>query len=265
MYRELVRTLRRRTRSRKDRREPQAARSAKRQATEWCERHTIDATAALMRLTGRSDHQAFEILFADELRRAREVAASCPEPMGGPGNLDLIYHLAEHLEARRIIETGVAYGWSSLAFLLSIGKRQGHLVSSDMPYVLGASESYVGIAVPPELRAHWTLLRYPDRDSLPRAFDLLPEIDMCHYDSDKQPEGREWAYPKLWRRLRPGGVLISDDVGDNLAFRNFTATVGAEPLIVATEAGVGRYTPSAGPARAERRERTKYVGLLVKA
>ncbi len=55
--------------------------------------------------------------------------------MGGPGDLQLL-HAAVYLSgAKRIIETGVAYGWSSLAILSAIEKRpEAKLVSVDMPY-----------------------------------------------------------------------------------------------------------------------------------
>ena len=46
-------------------------------------------------------------------------------------------------------------------------------------------------------------------------------IDFCHYDSDKSYYGRTYAYPLLWKSLSPGGVFISDDIQDNLAFKEF--------------------------------------------
>jgi hypothetical protein len=75
-----------------------------------------------------------------------------------------------------------------------------------------------------------------DRQGIPRALTQLDgTIDMCHYDSDKTYSGRRWAYSVLWTALRSGGLLISDDVGDNLAFREFSDALGVSPLVVRAE------------------------------
>lgn len=34
--------------------------------------------------------------------------------------------------------------------------------------------------------------------------------------------------------LQPGGFFVSDDVGDNVAFRDFAEAVGVEPVVVHT-------------------------------
>lgn len=78
----------------------------------------------------------------------------------------------------------------------------------------------------------------------------MSEIDLCHYDSDKSYEGRAWAYPLLWKHLRSGGLMISDDIGDNTAFRDFAAECEVEPVVILA-AGSG----GAG---------SRYVGILVK-
>ena len=61
---------------------------------------------------------------------------------------------------------------------------------------------------------------------------------MCHYDSDKSYEGRMWAYPLLWGALEIGGIFMSDDIGDNLAFRDFARQVAAEPIVASFD---GKY------------------------
>jgi len=57
---------------------------------------------------------------------------------------------------------------------------------------------------------------------------------MCHYDSDKSYEGKIWALPRLWKRIKSGGVLICDDANDNLAFRDFCNEQTIEPIIAKT-------------------------------
>jgi predicted O-methyltransferase YrrM len=137
--------------------------------------------------------------YPDLFARCDEIARSCPARMGGAANLDLLYALSEHLQALRVVETGVSYGWSSLALLLSLRKRAGaRLISTDLPYPNEPEvERYTGCLVPQELHDQWTLLRMADRDGLPQVLGLFSEIDLCHYDSDKSYAGRMWAYPLL--------------------------------------------------------------------
>jgi predicted O-methyltransferase YrrM len=155
-----------------------------------------------------------------------------------------LYQLADHCQARRVIETGVAYGWSSLALLLSLKKRNGLLVSTDLPYPGLDNDPYVGCVVPDDLRENWKLLRGPDRQRVPEAIKLVGTLDLCHYDSDKSYPGRMWTYPRLWEALCSGGLFISDDIGDNMGFADFARSVAIEPIVV--------------------RSSEKYIGILVK-
>ncbi|MCX7426235.1 MAG: class I SAM-dependent methyltransferase [Planctomycetia bacterium] len=190
--------------------------------------------------------------FKESFALADANAKRCPVEMGGPGCLDLIYWTAEWLQAMRVIETGTAYGWSSLAVLLSLKNREGsRLISTDRPYLGRDNDPYVGCVVPDDLRSHWQILRQADREALPKALAQLPLIDLCHYDSDKSVGGRRWAYPRLWKALRHGGCFLSDDISDNLAFRDFCRQVAVEPIIVRV------------PDPFFRGE--KYVGVLIKA
>jgi predicted O-methyltransferase YrrM len=225
--------------------QPQNRPEDRAQAMAWCEHQAVERDVALRQVIGTEAFPAFEEQFRDVLEASRRVTNQISIPMGGAGDMELLYQLAEHLQATRVIETGVAFGWSSLAILLSLRNRpDAKLVSTDLAYPGRNSEQYVGCAVPLELQTGWIIVPYPDRQALPRALKLLPQIDLCHYDSDKTHEGRDWAYPRLWRALRSGGMLVSDDIGDNLAFRDFCAQIGQTPMIY--------------------RYKSKYIGLMVK-
>ncbi|MDQ3340890.1 MAG: class I SAM-dependent methyltransferase [Myxococcota bacterium] len=221
-----------------------------RDATARCASLQVDPQTALTQILGHRPPPVDELL-REELARARATLQELPVKMHGAGNLDLIYHLAEYVEATRAIETGVSAGWSSLAFLLSLAKRGGKLASTDMPYPGSTKEAarYVGAVVPDELRAHWKLIPEPDGTALPKALAGLPEIDICHYDSDKSYDGRMWAYRLLWRALRPGGVMISDDIDDNFGFFHFCGEVQQRAVVVRVDATKGH----------------KYIGIVFKA
>ena len=222
-----------------------------RDAVRACERAWVDPQTALRSITGKTDVATFHELFPRELAAANETLRQAPVTLHGAGNLDLIYGLTEHVAATRALETGVSAGWSSLAFLLSLrNRRDAKLVSTDMPYPGSAKDAarYVGCVVPDGLRTMWRRIDEPDRTALPKALALHPELDICHYDSDKSYDGRMWAYRQLWRALRPNGVFMSDDIDDNLGFFHFCGEAGRQPIVVRVAATDG----------------FKYVGIVIK-
>jgi predicted O-methyltransferase YrrM len=222
---------------------------AAREAVHWCEGRAITTTDAIAKLFKTKMAEAICEKFKDVFAEAQKAVQTCPVRMGGAANLDLLYEIAENTGAKKVVETGVAYGWSSLALLLSLTTRENSmLVSTDMPYIDRNSIEHIGCVVPDQLRSCWKVITGPDRFALPQALEKLPSIDLCHYDSDKSYKGRIWAYNLLWKALKPGGYFISDDIGDNLAFRDFCKQIEKEPVIVQS------------PAEASR----KYVGILVK-
>jgi predicted O-methyltransferase YrrM len=148
--------------------------------------------------------------------------------MGGAADVDLLFDIVRLTGATKVIETGVAYGWSSFAILhaMSInyetGASRGELFSVDMPYPNRGNDQFVGIVVPDRYRQGWTLFREPDRLGLLKAIEASGgHIDLCHYDSDKNWWGRAYAFPIMWDALRSGGVFISDDIQDNFFFSHF--------------------------------------------
>jgi len=216
------------------------------ESQQLCSSVSTNTEEAIKKLTGQTNLTPTNQLFTNHFENAQKIQNKCPVDMGGAGNLDLLYWCAEYLKASKVIETGVAYGWSSMAILLSlVGRENSRLVSTDMPYPDRNNAEYVGCVVPDEIRNDWKIMRGPDRQSLPKSIDMLESIDMCHYDSDKSYQGRMWAYPKLWESLRPGGFFISDDIGDNMAFFDFAKKIACKPIIVEKD--------------------KKYMGIIVKS
>jgi len=75
-------------------------------------------------------------------------------------------------------------------------------------------------------------------------------VEFIHHGSDKSYESRAASYRRLWPHLREGGVLMSDDIGDNTVFPDFAAEVDHEPHVV--------HAPGAASAG------SRYVGLIRK-
>ena len=201
---------------------------------QWAESKAVSQDVAIEKLFGLK-MRSFETLFPEELKLALEKEKECPIKMGGAGALELIYHACEFTQAKNMIETGVAYGWSSFAALLSLEKRNGTLYSSDMPYLGQDGDQYVGYIVPENLKTNWKLFRHADKESLPKIFGEENSMDVVHYDSDKSYEGRTWAYHQLYKHLREGGVFISDDIGDNSAYQDFCEEMRINSMIVEFE------------------------------
>ncbi len=207
----------------------------RREAVTWCRARAVGVTEAIARITGSPMPESVRTKFRDALSAARQAASRCPVKMGGATDLDLLYWLIERRQAKKVVETGVGYGWSSLVILLSLAQRKNALlVSSDRPYPERENDAYVGCIVPTGLRPHWRIIRYADREAIPKALRLLRSVDVCHYDSDKSYAAKRWTYARLWEALRPGGYFIADDIEDDLAFHDFCREVGAEPIVAQT-------------------------------
>lgn len=209
-----------------------SATKGKSEAENWCADLAISQDEAIKLITGKEDFVRIETQFKDILEQAKKTESRVPVKMGGAGALDLIFNLCEFTDAKNALETGVAYGWSSLAALLSLSKRNGTLYSSDMPYLGKDNDVYVGSIVPENLKTNWQLFRYADRESLPKIFKEQNEFDFVHYDSDKTYNGRTWAYSILWEKLRNGGIFMSDDIADNAAFMDYCIQNNRSPVIV---------------------------------
>jgi len=208
------------------------------EALDICNKKAISEFKAISKLTGIAVEELKDIrgLYTSIFKAAEERSEQVPVEMGGPGAINLLYYLMMHFKPSNTLETGVAYGWSSLAMLLAKNEyKTGKLYSIDMPYVNMKNEIYVGIVVPEYLKDNWILIRKADRSGIPAVIKRVKTLDMCHYDSDKSYFGRSWAYPLLWRALRKNCLLISDDIQDNIAFFEFCKKTNREPVIVESQ------------------------------
>tara|TARA_B100000963_G_C22635593_1_gene677428 strand:+ start:3667 stop:4452 length:786 start_codon:yes stop_codon:yes gene_type:complete len=199
----------------------------------WCLKNSIENEKAIELICGSNDFKKVNDEHKDIFSEAVIKVKNCPVKMGGSGNIDLLFNLCEHFKVRNVLETGVAYGWSSLSILLSISKRDNYkLISTDMPYPGLNNSKYVGLVVPEYLKKNWKLIRESDSIGLPKVLKNETNFDLCHYDSDKYYEGRMWAYPKLWKALKKGGLLVSDDIENNNAFKHFSESLNKQPYII---------------------------------
>jgi len=193
------------------------------EATAWAAARAVSVDEALVNLGIIDAGISAKVMPNSLLEEATALAEKSEIKMGGPGDLNLLHAIVSGSKPKRIIETGVAYGWSSLAILSALEGNEGaRLVSVDMPYPKMNNEAFVGIVVSERFRNAWTLVREPDRQGIEKAVQIFSnEIDLCHYDSDKSWWGRQYGFKWLWEALKPGGIFISDDIQDNMAFAEF--------------------------------------------
>ena len=186
----------------------------------WCEENLISYEQCMTKLGFRLIKE--EVFSSDHLKKVKRKIEASESDFGGQGHIFLLYGVCENIESIKVLETGVAYGWSSAAILSSISKRSGKLISVDMPMIKQTDYHLIGTAVHEDLKGNWELLREPDRHGLNKAIKKHNySYDLAHYDSDKSYYGRKWAQPLIWQYLRKGGIFISDDIEDNSAFREF--------------------------------------------
>jgi caffeoyl-CoA O-methyltransferase len=158
-----------------------------------------------------SDYVLAHCTPADDL--LRELAAETREAFGDAAGMQVSHDEGELLTlltrltgARRAVEVGVFTGYSSICIARGMS-ADGHLLACDV------SEQYTSLA-----RRYWKRAGLEDRIELRiapaletlRALPADPVLDLAFIDADKR--GYPLYYEELVTRLRPGGLLILDNV-----------------------------------------------------
>ena len=204
---------------------------------DWCNKKSISVPELFEKLS--FDYNGNSALSDEYILKVQKVIDSSNANFGGKGHINLLYNLSESISAVNCIETGVAYGWSSESLLRSITKRDGKLISIDMPMIGQTDYHLIGCAVSKDMTSSWKLIKEPDRNGLIKAIEQFNnKLDLIHYDSDKTYYGRIWSQPIIYDALRKGGLFISDDIECNSAFREFATSNNLDYFVVKFE---GRY------------------------
>ncbi len=185
---------------------------------------------AVMRATGmnreavhRVKHE-FDSLVAPDITNAirinRDVSSFNP--------LRELYSLARLIDAEVIIETGVASGFSSAAFLGALATNgNGRLYSIELP-----NRPKVGWAVPERFHSMWDLRLGPSVELLGPLLEEIGSVDIFMHDSDHSYENMMFEFTVAWPRIRSGGLLVSDDIHWNNAFFDFCRSVHRYPIFL---------------------------------
>jgi len=145
--------------------------------------------------------------------------------------LTLAYVLCRLLRPQAVVETGVAYGFTSAAILAALAENgAGRLLSVDLPHLHLRAGQVVGAAVAPQLRDRWKLSFGPSRRVLPGVLADAGEVGLFVQDGSHLTAGQLYDYRTAWPHIAPGGVLLTDDIGP--AFELFAWEVGVAGVLV---------------------------------
>ncbi len=153
-----------------------------------------------------------------------------------------LYAIVRAVRPSVMVETGGTPG-KSTAFILRAMERNGagQLYTIDLPPqttaggVLARRESWhqalpagaaSGWIVPDSLRPRHTALLGKSTDHLPLLLAKLETIGIFLHDSDHSYENMMWEFETAWPAIKPGGLLLSDDVLDNTSFFDFCGNKG---------------------------------------
>jgi predicted O-methyltransferase YrrM len=162
-----------------------------------------------------------------------------------------LYAVMRTVKPRLAVETGVANGFSTAFSLLALqANGEGELHSIDLPREIGREQapgtfyegkgragippgSEPGWLVPEDLKERWNLILGRSQEELPPLLDRLGTIDSFMHDSEHSFDCMWFEYSQAWPALRPGGVLVSDDVNTTDAFFRFAGQEEREPIKLA--------------------------------
>jgi Methyltransferase domain len=154
---------------------------------------------------------------------------------GDSGLARAAWCLTSHLEPLAVVETGVARGFTTRMVLQALADGgAGRLYSIDLPPPLERRriDTEIAAAVPHRLRGWWTLVEGSSRRRLPGLLEQLGTIDLFIHDSRHTHRNISFELSLAWEALRPGGVLLADDVHCNTAFAECVSRFGAPPALV---------------------------------
>lgn len=157
---------------------------------------------------------------------------------GEPGFARAVWCVVRHLQPRTIVETGVARGITTRVALEALeANGEGHLWSIDLPPARAPQlHDQIGIAVSDSLRHRWTYVRGSSRHRLPGLLADGQQIDLFIHDSKHTKRNLLFELDRAWAAMRPGGVVLADDIDLNCGFHHFQAAQRSSATLLACHA-----------------------------
>lgn len=117
-----------------------------------------------------------------------------------------LYQLLRHANPQHVVEVGTSNGYSTLWLALALRDRAGSITSLD---ILPAKQQQAAAQLQDFALAHKVTLRCEDAGGYLSA-QADSSVDMLFLDADRSCYAAYW--PALCRVLRPGGLIVVDNV-----------------------------------------------------
>jgi methyltransferase family protein len=189
----------------------------------------LESTALLERF-GVPANDPREFLQIHDQLSAR--ARSLPPPQSFPWSWGInaqtgliLDHLVRKLRPGNVVETGTGNGYSTMVLLGALGS-QGSMDTFDLVY---RRQSLIPDPPPPALHPHEGDVRHSS-DFL----RMLGQAGLFHHDSDHGYRHMRWELETAYRLMRPGSVIVADDVNVSYAFLDFCAQHRLVPEVLLT-------------------------------
>lgn len=164
----------------------------------------------------------------------------------------VIYLLVRTYKPKIMFETGVFDGLSSMLILKAMEDNQkGCLISFDIPPrepIKHSTNMMVfthlpknfksGWVVPTDLKHRWELHLGDTKKILPHTLEKHKKIDIFLHDSLHTYDHMYWEYATSWLCIKKKGILLSDDVYFNNAFRDFSTEISRKRYTIHDFGGI---------------------------
>lgn len=143
---------------------------------------------------------------------AKRYTELCNEPSDINEHLPTFVEAVEELDATKVIELGVRYGVSTIAWLYALENR-GHLWACDCSFPVPAPGSPVNNLDPQGplgVRPHWNFILGNSQSDVLR-FMLPDNVDIVFIDTNHVYEETLLELEMYYPKVRPGGRIFLHD------------------------------------------------------
>ncbi len=198
------------------------------------QQYEVSLAELLQRAGPASNEQVDRILNESKQVRVVEDPGESIVPAAWDGTRELAqlcYALVRLKKPATVVETGVGRGVTSCYILRAMEENGvGHLYSIDLPMYARRARESLGILVPDSLKSRWTLIFGPGDLETKRLLRRLGTIDVFIHDSKHTYLSQRAEYRTALQGLSDGGVLVSDDVGND-ALLEVSELLGGELMV----------------------------------
>lgn len=144
-----------------------------------------------------------------------------------------LYLLCKIIKPEKVVETGVAYGLSSIYILQALFEnKKGTLYSIDSVFTPWQSKEMIGSAIPTHLRKNWKLILGSSSEKLKETLSTLGPFDVFFHDSLHTYKNMTFEFETAWPFVIKNGFIISDDISGNNAFHDFYSKINVTPFVL---------------------------------